>query len=38
MPLIGENRVITALGLKQMKQSESSALRKYIESLEKDID
>jgi single-stranded-DNA-specific exonuclease len=38
MPLIGENRTITALGLKQMKKSESSALRKYIENLDKETD
>ncbi len=34
MPLVGENRIITALGLKQMAQSESSALRKFIEKSE----
>lgn len=38
MPLIGENRTITTLGLKQMKKSESSALRKYIENLDKETD
>jgi single-stranded-DNA-specific exonuclease len=38
MPLIGENRIITALGLRQMKQSKSSALRKYIENLDRDIE
>ncbi len=38
MPLVGENRTITALGLKQMKNSESSALRKYIENLDKEPD
>lgn len=38
MPLIGENRTITALWLKQMKKSESSALRKYIENLDKEPD
>jgi single-stranded-DNA-specific exonuclease len=37
MPLIGENRIITALGLRQMKNSESNALRKYIENLDKDV-
>ena len=31
MPLIGENRVITALGLKQMKNSESAGLKKFLE-------
>lgn len=38
MPLIWENRIITALGLRQMKNSESSALRKYIVNLDKDIE
>lgn len=38
MPLTGENRVITTLGLRQMKQSKSSALRKYIEYLDRDIE
>ena len=36
MPLVGENRVITALGLRQMRNSDSSALRKFIENSEKD--
>jgi single-stranded DNA-specific DHH superfamily exonuclease len=31
MPLIGENRVITTLGLRQMKNSSSAGLRKFIE-------
>lgn len=31
MPLVDENRVITTLGLKQMKNSESAGLRKYLE-------
>ena len=31
MPLIGENRTITALGLAQMKNSESAGLRKFLE-------
>ena len=34
MPLIGENRTITTLGLKQMKNSESAGLRKFVESSE----
>ena len=34
MPLIEENRIITALGLKQMKNSKSSALKKFIEKNE----
>jgi single-stranded-DNA-specific exonuclease len=38
MPLIGENRIITTLGLRQMKQSQSSALRRYIENLDRDIE
>ncbi len=37
MPLIGENRIITKLGLEQMKQSESSGLRKFVELSGKDI-
>lgn len=32
MPLLGENRVITTLGLKQMKYSDSAGLRKFLES------
>lgn len=31
MPLIGENRIITTLGLRQMQQSESVGLRKFLE-------
>jgi single-stranded-DNA-specific exonuclease len=31
MPIIGENRTITALGLKQMKNSDSAGLRKFLE-------
>jgi single-stranded-DNA-specific exonuclease len=31
MPLIGENRTITALGLRQMKNSDSVGLRKFLE-------
>ena len=31
MPLIGENRVITTLGLRQMKNSSSAGLKKFIE-------
>ncbi len=31
MPLIEENRTITALGLAQMKNSESAGLRKFLE-------
>ncbi|MBX9809281.1 DHH family phosphoesterase [Candidatus Gracilibacteria bacterium] len=31
MPIIGENRVITTLGLTQMKQSESVGLRNFLE-------
>lgn len=31
MPLIGENRIITTLGLRQMQQSESIWLRKFLE-------
>jgi single-stranded-DNA-specific exonuclease len=38
MPLIDENRVITSLGLKQMKQSNTSALRKYIENLDREVE
>lgn len=38
MPLVDENRIITSLGLKQMKTSKSSALRKYIEHLDRDIE
>ena len=34
MPLTGENRTITALGLKQMRNSESSALRRFFEKNE----
>ena len=34
MPLTGENRVITALGLKQMKNSESAGLRKFFSEKE----
>ncbi len=30
MPLVGENRIITTLGLKQMKNSESAGLRKFL--------
>ncbi len=32
MPLIGENRVITTLGLRQMKNSESAGLKKFLEN------
>lgn len=32
MPLIGENRIITTLGLRQMKQSQSAGLRKFLEN------
>lgn len=35
MPLIGENRTITTLGLKQMKYSHSHGLRKFLEGNEK---
>lgn len=38
MPLIDENRVITSLGLKQMKQSKTSALRKFIEGLDREVE
>jgi single-stranded-DNA-specific exonuclease len=38
MPLIDENRIITSLGLKQMKVSTTSALRKYIENLDREIE
>lgn len=31
MPLVDENRIITTLGLKQMKNSESAGLRKFLE-------
>lgn len=31
MPLVGENRIITTLGLRQMKNSESAGLRKFLE-------
>ena len=31
MPLIGENRTIASLGLKQLKQSKSHGLKKLIE-------
>lgn len=31
MPIIGENRIITALGLKQMQESRSHGLRKFLE-------
>jgi len=34
MPLIGENRVITTLGLIQMKNSESAGLQKFLEEHE----
>ena len=35
MPLIGENRTITTLGLRQMQRSESAGLRKFLEGNEK---
>lgn len=38
MPLVGENRTITVLGLRQMKESKTSALRKYIENLDKEVE
>ena len=31
MPITGENRVITTLGLRQMQQSESIGLRNFLE-------
>lgn len=31
MPIIGENRIITTLGLKQMQESRSHGLRKFLE-------
>ena len=31
MPIVGENRIITTLGLAQMRQSSSSGLRKFLE-------
>ena len=31
MPLTGENRIIATLGLRQMKNSESAGLRKFLE-------
>lgn len=34
MPLIDENRIITTLGLKQMKNSESAGLRKFLSEKE----
>lgn len=38
MPLIDENRIITSLGLRQMKHSKTSALRKFIENLDREVD
>ena len=35
MPLVGENRTITTLGLKQMKNSESAGLKKFLEGNDK---
>lgn len=34
MPLIDENRIITTLGLKQIKNSESAGLRKFLSDRE----
>jgi single-stranded-DNA-specific exonuclease len=34
MPIVGENRVITTLGLRQMQQSESVGLKQFLEGRE----
>jgi single-stranded DNA-specific DHH superfamily exonuclease len=39
MPLIGENRTIATLGLRQLKQSKSQGLKKLIEGdIDKELD